>query len=146
MHQAEVRHLGLRDGPLLQQMAEEFYLSGLSEAAAREILQSKTSHMICALVEGRPVGFCYYHMLPKWYRNIPEIFIYDIEVLEEERRKGWATRMFEQVYAEARRRSIEKIWLLVRRKNEAALGFYRAMGGRVRQGDLCITFEVPDVP
>ncbi|MCB0582827.1 MAG: GNAT family N-acetyltransferase [Phaeodactylibacter sp.] len=120
------------DEALLIRLAEKFYNSRLLPAEAKTLLNRAGQFMLCVLEGDNLAGFCYFHILPRWYDGVDEIFVYDLEVKEEHHRKGYGRKMFRKVFAIAKGRDIPIIWLLAKGSNGSAIQFYEKMGGKIQ--------------
>lgn len=69
------------------------------------------------------------HLLPMTRAASFELFIYDIAVLDEHRRKGIGRALVEHLRAEAARANVESVFVAADDEDEHALDFYRALGG-----------------
>ena len=129
---SSTRLLSPGDEALLIRLAGKFYNSQLSAAEAEALLKRKEQFMLCILEGGALAGFCYFHILPRWYDGVNEIFLYDLEVEEEHQRKGYGRRLFRKVFNIAKDRDIPIIWLLAKGSNDKAMQFYKEMGGKIQ--------------
>ena len=132
-----------KDDALAIQLAQIFYDHPLTPEKAKGLLASDTAFLICGKVDNEIIGFCFFHLLPRWYDQEPEIFFYDIEVLPQYQRKGYGRLLFEAVVEFARERKIEEIWLLTNESYQEAVPFYKALGGEV-EAALLVSFGVGD--
>ena len=127
-----IRLLGPGDEALLIRLAEKFYNSQLAPAEAKALLKRAEQYMLCIQEGGHLAGFCYFHILPRWYDGVHEIFLYDLEVEEEHQRKGYGRRFFRKIFSIAKDRDIPIIWLLAKGSNATAMQFYKEMGGKIQ--------------
>ena len=140
---ATIRLLRPGDEALFLRLARQFYQSPLSAEQAQALLKRDGHFLLCLLEEGQPAGFCYFHLLPQWYSGKKEVFLYDIEVEERHRRKGYGRQLFREAARFARDRGASTVWLMVERSNTSALAFYQALGGSVQEEEgVLVEFKV----
>jgi ribosomal-protein-alanine N-acetyltransferase len=88
----------------------------------RQELQVACARSILAEAEGKIVGYVLYWLLPG------AIDIHNLAVHVDYRRRGIARILLKQVVSEARRQSIIRVMLEVRRSNLPAQRLYEGMG------------------
>lgn len=88
----------------------------------RQELQVACSRSILAEIEGRIVGYIVYWLLPG------AIDIHNIAVHTDYRRRGIGRLLLSRVVSEAKRQSLARVMLEVRRSNRAAQSLYESMG------------------
>ncbi len=97
------------------------------EAATTRFLSSPDHHLLLAYDEGRPVG-----MISGVETTHPdkgtEMFLYELGVDEDARRRGVATSLVNALAALARDRGCHGMWVAVDTDNVAALATYRRAG------------------
>jgi ribosomal-protein-alanine N-acetyltransferase len=90
-----------------------FFLQELQVACARSILAESV---------GRIIGYVLYWLLPG------AVDIHNIAVHVDFRRRGLGRLLLERIVAEARRQSVARVTLEVRKSNSAAQKLYKSMG------------------
>jgi aminoglycoside 3-N-acetyltransferase I len=116
---------------------DEHVVAALADKAppdAAALLHDERTIYVAALDAGRPVGFVYAHELLRRHGDRSMLFVYDVEVDEEHRRRGIAMRLLREVETIARGRGIRTGFLLTNASNEAAMALYERAGG-VRPND-----------
>jgi [ribosomal protein S18]-alanine N-acetyltransferase len=61
--------------------------------------------------------------------KLPELFLNEIGVLEEMRRRGVARALIDELKEVARERGCVNVWVLTDESNEGAMALYRGTGG-----------------
>lgn len=83
-----------------------------------------------AYLDGKPVGYITYYFTYSTFLAKPTLFLEDIFVLEEGRRKGVGRALFRFCAEEAVERGCGRMEWSVLTWNEGAIRFYESMGGR----------------
>jgi ribosomal protein S18 acetylase RimI-like enzyme len=95
----------------------------------RRFLVDDRHHLLLGYVDERPAGFVsaveVFH--PDKQR---ELFLNEIGVVDEARRRGVARALIEELKRLGRERGCGTVWVLTDEENEAAMGLYRSTGGR----------------
>jgi ribosomal protein S18 acetylase RimI-like enzyme len=105
----------------------------------RRFLLDERHHLLLGYLDDRPAGFVsaveVFHPDKQ-----PELFLNEIGVVEDARRRGVARALIEELMRLGRERGCVAIWVLTDEDNEAAMGLYRTTGGRTG-GALQVMFE-----
>lgn len=95
----------------------------------RRFLLDDRHHLLLGYVDDRPAGFVsaveVFHPDKQ-----PELFLNEIGVVEDARRRGVARALIEELKRLGRERGCVAMWVLTDEDNEAAMGLYRTTGGR----------------
>jgi len=95
----------------------------------RRFLLDERHHLLLGYIDGRPAGFVsaveVFHADKR-----PELFLNEIGVVEDARRRGVARALIEELKRLGRERGCAAMWVLTDEDNEAAMGLYRTTGGR----------------
>jgi ribosomal protein S18 acetylase RimI-like enzyme len=124
----EVRRLGPGDEQIVAALAEQ------TPPDAAALLRDERTLYVAALDDGRAVGFVFAHELLRRQGDRSTLFVYDLGVDEEYRRRGVATRLLRELGAIAGERGIRTGFVLTEASNEAAMALYGSVGG-VRPND-----------
>ena len=122
----EIRRLGPGDAGVVEAGAHLFDGPPQKDAVTR-FLTDPIHHLFFALVDRRPVGFVSGVELTHPDKGT-EMFLYELAVDEEHRRRGIGTQLVEALRDLARGRGCYGMWVLTDHDNEAALGTYRRAG------------------
>ena len=110
------------------------YLEGL--------LASSTFIGLAALADGQIVGGIAAYVLPKFEQIRSEIYIYDLAVDEEHRRRGVATALITELRQVAAARGAYVIFVQADREDEAAISLYAKLGVR----EDVLHFDIAPIP
>jgi aminoglycoside 3-N-acetyltransferase I len=100
------------------------------DAYLRRLLSSDTFVAIAALDERVAVGGLAGYVLPKFEQPRSELYIYDLAVAADRRRRGIATAMIEKLRGVARERNIYVIFVQADHGDAAAIALYTKLGLR----------------
>ncbi len=126
---------------------DEFEVARFEEAFDYEVLSDETRrfllderhHLLLGYVDDQPAGFVsaveVFHPDKR-----PELFLNEIGVVEDARRRGVARALIEELKRVGRERGCVAMWVLTDEDNEAAMGLYRTTGGRT-DGAPQVMFE-----
>ncbi|HZI08050.1 MAG TPA: GNAT family N-acetyltransferase [Archangium sp.] len=101
----------------------------LSDGYIDRLLGREDFWAIAAFVGNDIVGGITAHTLPMTRAQSYEIFIYDIAVRSEHRRKGIGRRLVEELRAQAAGMGIQDLFVPADNEDAHALDFYHALGG-----------------
>jgi aminoglycoside 3-N-acetyltransferase I len=132
--QTTVRKLGPEDAPAAQALVRAFHESAVSRVYLSGLLSNPTNLLLVAEAGGEAVGFVWAHWLGRLTEERERLFLYEIEVAPEHRRRGVGTQLMHAVLLEARSRG-SVVFLLTNRSNAEAVSFYKQLGGTVKNGD-----------
>jgi ribosomal protein S18 acetylase RimI-like enzyme len=104
------------------------------ELAEREpqtsLLSDERTIFLVAFEEDRPIGFALAHELPRRHGDPTNLFVYELGVDPEWRRRGIATALMNELAELARTRGIRETFLITEESNQAAMAFYESLGAR----------------
>ncbi len=130
MPQAEgvwVRRAGLGDAREVARFQAAFD-DGVLPDETRRFLVDQRHHLLLGYIDDRPAGFVsaveVFHPDKR-----AELFLNEIGVVDEARRRGVARALIEELKRLGRERGCGNIWVLTDEDNEAAMGLYRSTGG-----------------
>jgi aminoglycoside 3-N-acetyltransferase I len=145
----DVRQLGTNDAPTLRGMLEMFgrafddpasytanqpadqYLDGL--------LARDTFIALCAVLEGRVIGGLAAYVLPKFEQARSEVYLYDLAVDSQHRRKGVATALIRELEAISAARGAYVIMVQADYGDDPAVALYTKLGQR----EDVMHFDIP---
>jgi aminoglycoside 3-N-acetyltransferase I len=137
--EAVVRELSLRSAELGDGATEPDY-APLSKTAAASLLLLDQNHLLVAFDGERPVGMLLAYELDRRHGDERMLFIYEIGVDAEYRRRGVGRELLRRARELARARGIREGFVLTEDSNEAAVALYAAVGG-VRPTETTVMFD-----
>jgi ribosomal protein S18 acetylase RimI-like enzyme len=127
----EVRRVGPTDGASVERAAALFDKPIQGDALAR-FLASEDHHLFLAFEADAPVGFVSGVELTHPDKGV-EMFLYELAVSEDVRRRGVGTALVEALAELARARGCRGMWVLTDEDNVAAVATYRRAGATIDQ-------------
>ena len=116
-----VRRLGLGDEDVVRELAER--------EPQTELLADERTLFLAAFEDSTPIGFVLAHVLPRCHGDPAHLFVYEIGVHEEFRRKGVGTALLQRLAELARENDLRDAFVLTNESNAGAMAFYEAIGG-----------------
>jgi aminoglycoside 3-N-acetyltransferase I len=101
----------------------------LSDAYLDGLLGRNEFWAMAALIGEEIVGGATAHTLPMTKSEVPELFLYDIAVRYDQRRKGIGRCLVTALCEQARKEGILEMFVFADNDDVHALDFYRALGG-----------------
>jgi aminoglycoside 3-N-acetyltransferase I len=98
----------------------------------RGLLEDETFIALAVVAEGEVLGGLVAYELRKFEQERSEIYIYDLAVRVDHRRKGVATTLIEELRAIARSRGAWVIFVQADRGDTPAIKLYESFGARER--------------
>ncbi|RMD56626.1 MAG: ribosomal-protein-alanine N-acetyltransferase, partial [Nitrospirae bacterium] len=120
-----IREMFFSDLPRVIQIARESFTTPWSESSFYEELRNKYAHPKVAILKDNVVGYVFIRCL------FSEAHLMDLAVDRPYRRRGIGGRLLIAAIEDAKKKSAEKIFLEVRRSNEAAIRLYTKYGFKV---------------
>ena len=108
--------------------------AAVAETHLEAALSDPANLLIVAERDGQPLGFVWAHWLDRLRPERKHLFVYEIEVDPDHRRRGVGTALMRAVLDAAEARAAD-VFLFTNRSNEAAVAFFAGLGGRVENGD-----------
>ncbi len=96
----------------------------------RSLLTNQGFIVLVALADDSVVGALAAYVLQKFEQERREIYIYDLAVAKQHRRKGIATRLINDLRQIARERGAYVIYVQADRPDDAAIWLYESLGTR----------------
>lgn len=114
----------------------------VTEAGAREFLQRPGHHLLLAEDEaGRAVGFVSGVEMTHPDKGT-EMFLYELSVAEDWRRRGVASHLINALAEIARELGCYGMWTGTEHDNAAALAVYRSTGATVEPGTTIVVYDL----
>ena len=102
----------------------------LSEAYLERLLASPSFWAVAAFEDGRVVGGLTAHTIPMTRSQSAELFVFDLAVHEDFRRRGIGGRLVATLRALAAEAGISEVFVPADEDDTHALEFYRSLAGR----------------
>jgi aminoglycoside 3-N-acetyltransferase I len=112
------------------------------DAYLSALLGKEHAVVLVALVSGQVVGGLVAYELEKFERAGSELYIYDLAVAADHRRRGIATALIEQLRGIAASREVRAIYVQADYGDNAAIGLYERLGVR----EDVMHFDIPVAP
>ena len=141
------RLLAAGDLHVLSNTAAEVFDGPINEVSAKAFLEDPNHLLVVGLDEEKNdcvVGFASAVRLLHPDKETFELFINEVGVAPDYRRRGVASAIMKALFAEAKKRNCRLGWLAVDEDNEAALALYRTLGGKPPERQLHIDFDLGD--
>ena len=144
----EVRRLGPGDAASLRQLNSMFarafdepqtYVPEPSEAYVRRVLGREQVIALVATAEGEVVGGLVAYVLDKLEQERSEIYVYDLAVDEDFRRRGIATGLLAEVQRIAARPGAWVVFVQADYGDDPAIALYDGLGAR----EEVLHFDIP---
>jgi ribosomal protein S18 acetylase RimI-like enzyme len=108
------------------------------------LLADPRTLMLVAFDGERPVGFVLGHELPRRHGERAKLFVYEVDVAENHRRRGIASALLARLAELARERGIQTGFVLTEPGNGPANALYRSAGGATEAVTVEWTFSYAD--
>ena len=123
-----VRFLASGDLGVLEQVDDDVFDHPLVPSLCREFLADPRHHIAVAIEDGVVVGMASgVHYLHPDKPN--QFWINEVGVAGRARRRGFAKRLLEALFARARELGCREAWVATEKDNEVARRLYRSVGG-----------------
>jgi len=133
-----IRQLGTEDVDVIKQLLEVFakafgdmdaYQSAVpSDEYLRSLLAKPDFIALAALANEKVVGGLAAYVLQKFEQERREIYIYDLAVQEQHRRRGIARGLINDLRHIARKRGVYVIYVQADKIDDAAIKLYQSLG------------------
>jgi ribosomal protein S18 acetylase RimI-like enzyme len=130
----ETRRLTFNDIPIVEEI-----LKNLIDIADRgkpfpsmshwkSLFNNPACYLIAALESGKSLGFALAYRFPSLYAEEEMAYLYDIEVLEAERKKGIGRQLITHLLEELKKDGTKSMWLGTEMDNIPAQQLYASTG------------------
>ena len=124
----EIRALGPGDIGLLLAVAPGLFDHSVRPDQARAFLANPLNELVVALEDGQLLAFASATVLQHPDKP-PSLFVNEVGTRESHQRRGLASAVCRALFARARARGCQGIWLGAEPDNAPALALYRKLGG-----------------
>jgi len=139
---ATVRRLAPGDEAVLPELSRWAGRPPLDDRAAARFLANERNHLLVAFEGDEPVGMLLAHELDRRHGDEQKMFLYEIDVREDRRRRGIGRALMARFGELCRECGYPVAWVLTDDENPTATAFYAACGGtRVRPDQVMFTFR-----
>ena len=119
--ETSVRRLGVGDEQILRVLADREPQTAL--------LADERTVFVAAFDGERPIGFAFGYVLDRRHGEPKIFFVYEVDVDPGYRRRGVATRLFDEMHRFAREQGALESFVLTEPENDAANALYASLGG-----------------
>jgi ribosomal protein S18 acetylase RimI-like enzyme len=116
-----VRRLGPGDEGVVRELAER--------EPQVEFLADERTIFLAAFEDSTPIGFLLAYVLPRRHGEPEHLFVYEIGVRKDARRRGVGRTLMQRLAELAGERGVRDAFLLTNESNAGAMAFYQAIGG-----------------
>jgi ribosomal protein S18 acetylase RimI-like enzyme len=124
-----VKRLREGDEPSLRKLISIFKPGDETEHHTNQLLGHKDVHLLSAISSEDTIGFLLAYELPRLSTAEKMMFIYELEVTVEHRRKGVGRLLLEAVLTYSHLQGFSKAFVITEESNKAALNLYLSSGG-----------------
>ena len=138
----DVRRLDPGDAGVLPVLSSWVGRPPLDSEGAARFLENDRNHLLVAFEGEEPVGMLLAHELDRRHGDERKMFLYEIDVREDRRRRSIGHALMERFGELCRERGYTVAWVLTDEENPTAMAFYAACGGeRVRPDQVMFSFR-----
>jgi aminoglycoside 3-N-acetyltransferase I len=95
-----------------------------------------------AKADNQVIGGLTAYIIDQYYSEKPLVYIYDLAVLEEYRRRGIAKSLIKYFTDFCKEKGFEEVFVQADRVDEEALSFYRSTGANVEEDVIHFTYSL----
>ena len=107
----------------------------LSKKHLRTLLSDDRTSIFAVVLNAEVIGYALIYTFPSLYESKHLAYLYDIEVLERQRRKGAGKLLIEMVLKKLRESHVSELWLGTGIENTNGQAFFSSTGA-VRSGEI----------
>ena len=130
-----VRVLTEADAAVGVSIARDFAGNAVTEEHLLRFLQNRANLLFAAFAGDEVVGFLSAHRLDRFKDFRKQIFVYEVDVAPEWRRRGVGRRLINDLLAAARLENADEVFVLTSYSNALARRLYESAGGIAENGD-----------
>ena len=124
--------------------AEALFDDAIDARTTHAFLADDAHHLLIAVEDGSPAGFVTGVELLHPDKTGPEMFLYELGVVEAFRGRGIGRALVEALATLAWERGCYGMWVLTDEDNAAGMATYRAAGGRREPESVMFVWDRPD--
>jgi len=134
LHEGD-EHAAVRVVEDLKFRMDEVVGVSVDPAYMRAFLADDRHYFIVGYVGDEPVGYVFGYRLSRFDGRPPVMFVYEVAVVEQHRRRGIGRGLIEEAKRLAKADGCGKMLVPTNRSNEAAMALYRSTGGEEGAAD-----------
>ena len=135
----EIKRLDATDKDEAVQVIELFFPGDDADKNVERFLENTENYLLVAYWQGTAVGILLGYELQRPDTHSPLFFLYEMEVLETQRRLGIGRELTEAFKHICIARGGSQLFLMTNASNTAAMNLYRSTGG-IEEGDDNVLF------
>lgn len=130
-----VRRLESKDAAIGVELVESFAAKNVSSEYLQNFLSNPANYLIVAEVGNKLAGFLLAHRLERLKEESFKLFIYEIDVDENFRRRGIGTALIEYAKYIVKQEKMISAFVFTNHSNEGAIKLYKSTGAKIETGD-----------
>jgi ribosomal protein S18 acetylase RimI-like enzyme len=137
-----VRALRGEDAAVAQRLVGRFHSVRVSAEYLATLLANPSNLLLVAELDDSVIGFLFGHFIERLRLAASQLFIYELEVVAEHRRKGVALALMSTALKRAAAQGVDA-FVFTNHSNVPATALYRKLGGVAKNGDdLLFVFPI----
>jgi ribosomal protein S18 acetylase RimI-like enzyme len=120
--------------------------SSIGVEYATRLLANPLNFLLVAEHKHQPIGFVWGYLLQRLDRDKHQLFVYEVGVAPDARRKGAGTSLMNFIGAYAKEHSLMEAFVLTDSDNQAAHGLYKGTGATKVKGLSAMFLYEGDAP
>lgn len=126
----EIRRLTTTDAEKVVEMVRTFRSNTSNLLVSERFLQNDSNYLIACIEAEKVIGFVLGYQLQRYDGQNDMIYIHEVGVMEEYRRKGIGKMMINQLVDLCRNKEISKVFLITSKSNKPAICLYESTGAK----------------
>ena len=129
-----VRALRGEDAAVAQRVVGRFHLASVAAEYLATVLANPSNLLLVAELDDSVIGFLFGDFIERLRLATSQLFIYELQVAAEHRRRGVAVALMSSALKRAAAQGVDA-FVFTNHSNAAAAALYRKLGGVVKNGD-----------
>lgn len=139
----QISRMGPSEAAWLARAAEPLFDAPPTRGPLKAYLADRRNVFLLASVNKEPVGFLRGTSLGQLHTRHPQMFLYEVAVGREHRRRGVGRALVERLLKDCRSRQYDEVFVLTDPGNRAAVRLYRRTGaGTETSGDRMFVYRL----
>ena len=137
----EILLMDLEQLGVLESVGDDLFDGPVIPERAREFLADPRHHLVIAKQQDAVVGFgtAIHYVHPD---KDPELWIAEVGVLEEYRKRGIAQDLMRRLFALGSELGCGEAWVLTEKPNDPAIRLYESVGGKLEDEPVMFSFQL----